>query len=1052
MAFDYRLTRYQPSYTYGGVRYETEAAPQTKSPVLAKMEQEEQAARQEREYKRQAGDSSAFLPGYLNLGLVEDISKMKALAANGDMQGAMGIRDKISGYADEYRTALVAWSQNGGLGGEFGRKMASQAEAVLYGTYLDDTTLSVGKGGQVTLRDFFSNSSPEAKTAAADAMSRKYGVSADAAMVLSDQDNPFYSVFNGMRVDYATGLEMQANKNTRLSGDDKVSQAESAMQLYSEHLADNMDKWGDTDQKAVGNFYSQAYQYFGSDLSTAQVDTLMRQYQRDMEDPSFNSRRWFQSRRSAIDSNVPKDVRPEPVVENGKVVGFRQTEYPDPTADRYQVLDTALQVSDFLQSSSVGTSTDTIEQAAGVKISQQHALERDLGIRLADYGGANAAAMSAAHSLYEGYASEDGGHLYLDQLQSFVDSARQTLGYDGRRSRDPGARMGMMTDDIVSSVSKAYLQLRPSLVDGAYADSTGRLAPELATALQQAVVSSLQKSASRYMVPMNDEFAQAFAARFIENLSGGRPQSMQTMLLDLAGRLKFDPQTGAAELQPSGSYVDPRTGATVTGNVDPNVDPGLMGTDPAKVKTASPQEFHAAMQALSDIETGKAPHLSGRPEADAVRTMARQLRQSHERVISGGATGGSTESMQPAAGKVFYSNLKAAGAELGSTTRGFLESGELFRFVEGRDKTTGWTDGDPALRGRAMDTVNELASVLISAEASTESKVVAGELFARLSVELLNRGGWGDKGARYFNETSRNLLTRLGVPEAERFWQNAPSVGGPGRWTRKPHGDMSDGDAQRAYQQLRKALSQTLGYNIAEGNGAVARSGGYVFPELGAKAPVNYNYGRIFSTWDARTRPEPPLASTPSQALTTPEVVGSTEMAAIPDPAALIRQGADHMLRSTLSRDSAVDLLTARFKDFVKTSSSTPEETAAYVERMVPEIERIYDHEGFEAADRMVMGQLARERVYLRVPQLGADGKPIYDKGVLQTRIRDELMTPDQVYATASNLGVTVGELKDLSNKYRRDLDHRMSLEEKAWYGGLLREMQNQADAATKDT
>ena len=1036
--FDYRLTQYQPSYTYGGDRYETDQpVSPAKSPVLAKMDQEAREAAQARVYKRQAGDPSTFLPNYLAQGLIEDVAEMKSLASNGKRQEAQGIRDKISGYADQYRSALVAWTQNGELGGKFGEDMAKQAEAVLYGKYLDDNSIATPTGqGTMTLRDYFAISSPEAKAAAAETIAKEYGVSLDAATILSDQQNPFYFVFSDMLRDYASGVELQTRQATRLGGESKAAQAQSAMRLYSEHLINNREQWGEVDPKVVTDFYKQAYRYFGGDLASSQVDTLMRQYQRDMQGPTFSSSRWFQSRKSALDRNMPKDTLLVPDPKNPGKVQAIQVNAPD--IDGYQVLDTSLAVSDMLNGQNVQASTDVIESAVGKRIAKAHELETELGIKLADYGLSNAVAAAAAAGLDSTFTTSDGSHKALDQLSNVVDRARMAFGYTNGVSTSSGVRLGDLEKAIVKAVGKSYLSFRPDLVDGMWADGEGRLSPGFVQRAQNDIVSALDDYASEKGLPIDWSLAQEMAGRFIESMATGQSQNLQTMLLDIGGRLAQNPRTGAVELTPPTPYVDPRTGRETEGNINPtDVDPGLLGTDSSKVASlnaAGGVEMFRARQSLAELADGKAAHLAGRSEASAVRKMAAYTRKVQDDMLAGRLV--STEGMEPAAGAVLLSNLQAAGVQLGREASGFFNDGGFLRFTVGRDKSTGITDGDPGLRQQATQVVNELADAIIEGRLSPESGQCAAEMFSRLTAELLNRGGWEDsangRDVGYFSEKARNLLTSLGIVEATEFWEKGTLRGRPGQYRRIPHGDVSDARAREIATQLNAALGNRMGY--ATNTDGMLKRAGFIDPELGVKPPsANVNYGRILSVWDARTRPEPPLNEVPVASSDASASVDSTEV----DPRAALRRAADGLLRSTLSRDEGLNAIGKDLTTRINARVQDKNLAAALQANAMMELERKYDQDGWAAAYDWARSQMQRQELYTvdTRPVFDKDGKPEYNPDgtpKVNKVVKVGTYTLDQINEILqTNPGLSILDILQNSARLQKDYARQLTLADK---------------------
>ena len=1026
--FDYRLTQYQPSYTYGGNRYETDqSVSPAKSPVLAKMDQEAREAAQARVYKRQAGDPSTFLPNYLAQGFIEDVAEMKSLASRGKIQEAQGIRDKISGYADQYRSALVAWTQNGDLGGEFGRKMASQAEAVLYGGYLDSNSIASSTGqGVMTLRDFFLNSSPEAKAATAETIAKEHGVSLDAATILSDRENPFHFVFSDMQRDYASGVELQTAQATRLDGKSKAAQAQSAMRLYSEHLVDNRGQWEGVDPKVMTDFYKQAYRYFGGDLASSQVDTLMRQYQRDMQDPTFSSSRWFQSRKSALDRNMPKDTLLVPDPKNPGKVQAVQVNTSD--IDGYQVLDTSLAVSDMLNGQNVQASTDVIENAAGKRLAKAHELETELGVKLADYGLSNAVAAATAAGLDSTFTTPDGSHRALDQLSNVVDRARTALGYTNGASASSGMRLGDLEKTIVKAVGKSYLSFRPELVDGMWADGEGRLSPEFVQRMQNDITSALDDYASEKGLPIDWSLAQEMAGRFVESMTTGQGQSLQLMLLDIGGRLAQNPQTGAVELTPPTSYVDPRTGAETEGNVAPDADPGLMGTDPDRLRNAAGPAFARARTALQKFADGTSSQLAGRPEADAVQEFSQQLLQVQDEIQRKHYGAADTRRLRPSAGKIYLSNLEAAGMQLPPATQEFIARGDLFEFLEGTDKAFGWTAGDTDLTGRAARAVDGLAQMLTQPSFSGQSesaKAWAVEMFTRLSAEMMNRGTWQGVSA-----STASLLDQLGTP----LTTTTAQIGTAGiTGTRQTAVDLNDEAASKAYQQMRATLGQKVGIDLSSGaTSSPATVFGYRWPADVGKKVTSQNYGQIFSVWDIRTRPEPPLDPVPAESSLRGPVDGIEV-----DPRAALRRAADGLLRSTLSRDEGLNAIGKDLATRISARVQDKNLAAALQANAMMELERKYDQDGWAAAYDWARSQMQRQELYTvdTRPVFDKDGKPVYNPDgtpKVDKAVKVGTYTLDQINETLqANPGLSILDILQDSARLQKEYARQLTLAEK---------------------
>lgn len=816
--------------------------------------------------------------GYLEKGFRTDLAEMEMAARTADIEGVRAIAQRIGKFAEDNRDGLFRWSQYGAAGGTHGAQLQALARKIQTGEYLDVPFeygfVADGKPeGRYSVRALISGEGMPSvvKKRAVQVAANRYGVGTRAAQIITDPDEPLHGLFGTFLNDIAAGEAMQKSQQDPQPGIDRVVRARSGLQLVGEHLAEHEDRW--SSPQAAEGFYRGVYSSFGGSLSKSQLSELYEDFMQNSSAPEFDVNRYFQDWRDLASSIAPTE---QIQVKDGQ--NIRTVDVQSRFADPQRLLDTAFDVKTRLRDTGLATSSPLVKSTLRTQARAMDEIEKTIGVTLADLGYGDALAASTVYALSgdrdDLAAGKNGGSdaNVIYDAKAALDQTAQMLNIgDKGDNADTGMVLPGVAEAIRSATGRAYLEKRKTSSAKAFADMLGDDA--FAASLRGAVSSTVRKT-----LGVEQELSDALAEKFVDNMRGGRNQSVQGMLEEIGRRVKIVKKPDGTEetvrTEPR-KFVSPATGVETDEVPKVGAGVGMFSMTAISPDVPRAQKFAARME-LSRWADGTSDVFKGMDAGlvHPVRDLAKDVQASQAKLRRAGGPVLTGEYAGDAA-RVLEANLRLSGVDLARVRADdFLSSGDLVRWVEGHDRYSG--KADSGLSDRAVAALQRIGkSIAVDAGMSELDRRVAISLFADVLTGLAQRGEIG----RMFN---RNY-TGVGADEGRPVWKDggigelldsvgigrqlwstttAPGLGtlsGGRAYSQIDFKRVSDSEAALFREDVKTRLSEEFGVDVIDGLG----DAGFVRPEGDRKTSTN-DYGSILARFEQLYRGQTVHANVPT--------------------------------------------------------------------------------------------------------------------------------------------------------------------------------------------
>ena len=881
---------------------------------------------------------------YLMYGFNRDYGELSSAVRQGDTERARLIRDRMARFRDEHMDSLVEWTgvANGRQGDA--DRFAATADAILSESYMDKPVVTAAGGDGISVRGFLDAQSPEAVKHASENARRKLNLSADAALVYSDPNNPLYDSLDSQRRDYQAAR--RAFDEARTPEAQAQARSDEQRAVLSLQLAADFAAAHGDDPTGVRDFLSGASAGGFSLVSRGEMDDMYRMFRSDLDSGRVrNSADWFGGMSSALSSIGPVQRRVRLDPKSGKpTVVDEESEFTRPERLPGLVLQTrrileenGYNASDF---GAIGASlkdrvqkADIVARMAKVPDIQFLGLgDGAVAATVYEFSGRDPALMNAsdrgkalsasATSLDDAYA------LGVRLANSMGVEIDESTPVNTISTNAPGM-LGATAKQVFQAVYRSKLPGRGNSADG--------LVNEVASILGRGDAGGRDYHG----------LAERVVERLNRNFESGTSMDFGSVLREIGGGLRVgvvQTPNGAVpasvRIIPPGARldVDYATGLPMTS------DPGsgnLLTTDVERRKgIRNPGLVAIADKALRDMSSSALPYEDALKDsgikglANSVRSAAAGIAKIHEDVDIRGEQRPSTEGLVKPVGALMLDNFRKCGVAMDGESADFIESGDLLRFLDGHDKAKyplgGASSGDNALLSSASAFADSLASRLKGGD------LAIGSLFARVAIELMNRGG--------VNVTSptAELLERAGVKTTEL--RTSHRLGAPGVSVLTPR-DLSDTEASEEFTRLQNNLQRMFG-QMSD----VLRDVGYVGHDIG-KMKIDNDYTGIFRNFDLNWRKDAPTV-TP-----TPYAGNIAAQDVPPDYDADAAAAANHVLNTMTSGSEALDELMVDYLGNIAHMFDDPAAAQNYVQLNMAYVRSKIKNEGIQAARDWVARQ-----------------------------------------------------------------------------------------------
>ena len=696
--------------------------------------------------------------------VVAKVPELKSLmeqdALAGDFESVRSKANELKEFVDTNRAELTRMAQFGKLAGEAGAAMAETAKGLVSGRYWDETSFDYSSGKdneppkQYSLRNIITGEGlPEtAKRVAARQTANKYEVSEKVGRMLSDFDDPAYSVFAPLVKQISDATLAQRGGQGNPDAANKVRSAVSALQLTTKHYMAHKDEWGD-DLENAGKFYQGVYQGFPG-MSEDRLNVLYRQYRHEMGRTDFSDTEFFQDWANATSSVMPT----EKVVltdEKGNAHTLsKQTELVRPERAFY----TVTSVADRLEKNGNFAPFQKVSAATREAMQRVDALERQLGKSFESLGYNH---LAEDHAV--GAISGEDGQSDLDRFTRDNEQIGNLLNMGA--TQGSGLDVGGQLPKAAEGVRNAALEtlVASGLDNASFGEKLGDL--DFVGTLAGNVSESLQNS-----IGGSRSMCDTVAKTIVNSWVAGAPISVRTALEVVGKKVRVeagpDGTRRLVRTEPR-AFVDPATGKTTDMVPDAKVSApvGFLSTDPAIYRSGDGVDFRAkfaAKQELAAMADGSSSVFEGMPKeaAGAVRNLAKDIYDTQRAQVASGRRS-VTKSYDADVGAVISANLKMYDSSF--VEHPFISDGSLVTYLEGHDKTVGAGEGESSLNRRAVGFMSDIAERLMDKDLSTETQGLYISLLADTLVVAANRRQLNFSGELRDDNLLGGLLKAAGV-------------------------------------------------------------------------------------------------------------------------------------------------------------------------------------------------------------------------------------------------------------------------------------------------
>lgn len=910
---------------------------------------------------------------YLMYGFNRDYGELSSAVRQGDTERARLIRDRMARFRDEHMDSLVEWTgvANGRRGDA--DRFAATADKILSESYMDDPVLTASGGNGISVRGFLDAQSPEAVKHASENARRKLNLSADAALVFSDPNNPLYDSLDFQRRDYQAAR--RAFDEARTPEAQAQARSDEQRAVLSIQLAADFAAAHGDDPAGVRDFLSGASAGGFSLVSRGEMDDMYRMFRNDLDSGRVrNSADWFGGMSSALSSIGPVQRRVRLDPKSGKpVVVDEESEFTRPGRLPGLVLQTrrvleenGYDASDFGR---IGASlknqvqkADVVARMAGLPDIQFAGLgDAAVAATVYEFSGRDSALMNASDrgkALNSSAASLDDAYATGVRLANSMGvELDESTPVNSISTNAPGL-LGATAKQVFQAVYRSKLPGKGNSADG--------LVNEVASILGRGDAGGRDYHG----------LAEKVVEKLNRNFESGNSMDFGSVLREIGGGLRVGVvQTPNGAVPVSQRVIPPAAQMPVdyaTGrpmSATPGDGDLLATSKDARASLRDPSAVPAAERALRDMAVSELPYESALAEsgnghlAAAVKAAAAGIADVHAQVDFRNGDGDTTSLTGPM-GALLLDNLSRAGVRFegadDTAAKNFVQTGDLLRFLDGHDKKDELLRGASAGDQQLIDKARAFSDFLATRIERGDPR--ACHLFARVAAELMNRSGVNA------DSPTNRLLGSVGFETQKRATPMAADAGVAAARSYTAAAEhripriLSDKDASSAFGDIKARLTRAYGQFDD-----VLSKAGYVDHSLG-EIKVDNDYTKIFRGFDLAWR----------QNATVPESNPGGYPATVapdipPDYDADAAAAANHVLGTMTSGSETLDDLMMEYLGNVAHMFDDAAAAQNYVQLQMPYVKAKLKHDGVQATRDWVARQGTMRR-HLRMTGTAPEG------------------------------------------------------------------------------